>query len=116
MVSEIEKCVWQCLYEEIHVCNSIPKFEMIVRTVNSKAVLARAGSLIITDSHLTTQQLVQIHSISLGSVHMILHNHLHVSHVCAHWAPCLLMPEQKQWHVEGYEYWSKCVHVEYDEW
>ncbi len=27
---------------------------------------------------------------------MILHNHLHISHVCSQWIQCLLMPKQKQ--------------------
>ncbi len=85
-------------------------------TALNDVTINTAGCLIATDPHLTTRELAGILDISLGSVHTLLHDHLNVSRVCAHWIPCPLTLKQKKQHVTLCEHSSECVRKEVDRW
>lgn len=78
-------------------------------TALTEETINTAGVMIRTDPRLTVRQLARMLDISIGSVHTILHDHLHMSRVCARWIPRLLTPEQKRNRVEVCEHWMSCV-------
>lgn len=57
--------------------------------INTAAVIVRE------DRRITLRNLSEVLRISYGSVFTIMHDHLHMTRVCARWVPRLLTPEQK---------------------
>ena len=59
--------------------------------------------LVIEDRRITIQATAEILSISSGTVHGILHDHLHMTKVCSTWVQHLLTPVQRHERVEAAE-------------
>lgn len=85
-------------------------------TALTDIIINTGAAMIRTDPRLTVRELATMLDISVGSVHTLLSNHLHMSRVCARWIPRLLTPEQKFNRVEVCELWTECVRKYGDEW
>ena len=62
--------------------------------INTACVIVRE------DRQITLRNLSKAFRISYGSVFIIMHDHLHITRICARWVPCLLTPEQKAVQME----------------
>ena len=60
-------------------------------------------NLVVEDRRITIQEIAEILGISSGTVHGILHDHLHMTKVCSTWVPHLLTPLQRHERVEACE-------------
>ena len=60
-------------------------------------------NLVVEDRRITIQEIAEILGISSGTVHGILHDHLHMTKVCSTWVPHLLTPVQRHERVEACE-------------
>ncbi len=65
-------------------------------TALSNMTINTTSCLVTTYPHITTRELAGKLDISLGSVHTLLHDHLNISRICAHWIPHLLTHAQKK--------------------
>ncbi|CAF1555029.1 unnamed protein product [Rotaria sp. Silwood1] len=70
-------------------------------TATDDQTIADVESLIIEDRRITIQQIADILSISTGTVHGIIHDHLHMTKVSSRWVPHLLTPDQRHERVQA---------------
>ena len=75
------------------------------RTVSAtgERTIRAVEDLVIGDRRITIQATVEILSISNGTVHGILRDHLHMTKVCSTWVQHLLTPVQRHERVEASE-------------
>ena len=72
------------------------------RTISAtdERTIRAVENLVIEDRRITIQAIAEILSISSGTAHGILHDHLHMTKVCSTWVPYLLTPVQRHGRVE----------------
>ncbi|CAF4844368.1 unnamed protein product [Rotaria sp. Silwood1] len=73
-----------------------------ISTTDEKTIKV-VENLVIEDRRITIQEIAEILSISSGTVHGILHDHLHMTKVCSTCVPHLLTPLQRHERVEACE-------------
>ncbi|CAF3544865.1 unnamed protein product [Rotaria sp. Silwood1] len=73
-----------------------------ISTTDEKTIKV-VENLVIEDRRITIQEIAEILSISSGTVHGILHDHLHMTKVCSTWVPHSLTPLQRHERVEACE-------------
>ena len=75
------------------------------RTISAtdERTIRAVENLVIEDRRITIQAIAEILSISSGTAHSILHDHLHMTKVCSTWVPYLLTPVQRHERVEACE-------------
>ena len=79
-----------------------PRSGRPISATNEKNIKA-VENLVVEDRRITIQKIAEIRSILSGTVHGILHDHLHMTKVCSTWVPHLLMPLQRHERVEACE-------------
>ena len=79
-----------------------PSSGRTISATDERAIRA-VEDLVIEDRRITIQATAEILSISSGTVHGVLHDHLHMTKVCSTWVQHLLTPVQRHEPVEASE-------------
>ena len=79
-----------------------PSSGRTIRTTDERTIRT-VEDLIIEDRRITIQAIAETLSISNGTVHGILHDHLHMTKVCSTWVQHLLTPVQRHERVKASE-------------
>ena len=87
--------------EQLNIEDS-PSSGRTISTMDERTIRT-VEDLVIEDRRITIQATAEILSISSGTVHGILHDHLHMTKVCSTWVPHLLTPVQRHERVEACE-------------
>ena len=69
-------------------------------SVRSEQTIASVKAHVEEDPHSTVRELSDTSGLSIGTVHKILHEHLHMKKMAARWVPHLLTDEQKKRRVD----------------
>ena len=69
-------------------------------TATSEQSVRMVEEIVLSDRRVTVEDVVDITGFSHGSVCAILHDHLKMRKVCAHWVPKLLQPDQRARRLE----------------
>ena len=94
---------WARRFKDGHLnIEDSPRSGRPISAIDEKNIKA-IENLVVEDRRITIQEIAEILGISSGTVHEILHDHLHMTKVCSTWIPHLLASLQRHERVEACE-------------